>query len=86
MSVDKLAIAKQAATIIAGAGVSKCVNDIVVNNTTIETGADSAKVWVGSLVLGSMIAKAGSEHVAERFDSIVSVVRSARDKRAGTAE
>ena len=67
---NKFAIAKMAINFAAGAGVSKVVNDIIQNNTTVETTADAAKVWTGSIVIGSMAADAGSKHVSAKVDAI----------------
>lgn len=68
---NKLEIAKTAINIIAGAGVSKVAHDIIKNNTTTDTTADAAKVFAGSLVIGSMAADAASKHVSSKIDAIV---------------
>jgi hypothetical protein len=68
---DKLRIAKAITKIIAGIGVSKVVNDIITNNTTVENVGDAAKVWAGSIVIGSMVAANASEHVDTKFDAVV---------------
>jgi hypothetical protein len=65
-----LAMAKLAINIVAGLGVSKVVNDIITNNTTIETTGDAIRVWAGSLVIGSMAAEAGSKHVNAKVDQL----------------
>lgn len=67
----KLALAKMAINLIAGAGVSKVVNDVIRNNTTLETPRDVAEVWVGSVVIGSMVADAGQKHVNAKLDKAV---------------
>lgn len=67
---DKIAIAKLVINLAAGAGVSKVVNDIISNNTTVETTADAVKVWTGSIVIGSMAADAGSKHVNAKVDQV----------------
>lgn len=67
---DKFAIAKLVINLAAGAGVSKVVNDIISNNTTVETTADAVKVWTGSIVIGSMAADAGSKHVNAKVDQV----------------
>lgn len=68
---DKLPLIKLAAHLVASVGVSKVVNDIISNNTRIETTADAVKVWTGSVVIGSMIAENASNHVSNRIDSVV---------------
>lgn len=67
---DKLAIAKLVINFTAGAGVSKVINDIIRNNTTVETTQDAFKVWTGSIVIGSMAADAGSKHVNTKIDAV----------------
>jgi hypothetical protein len=67
---DKVAIAKLVVNFTAGAGVSKIVNDIIKNNTTVESTTDAVKVWAGSIVIGSMAADAGSKHVNAKMDAI----------------
>jgi hypothetical protein len=67
---NKLAIAKLVVNFAAGAGVSKVVNDIIRNNTTVETTNDTFKVWAGSVVIGSMAADAGSRHVNAKIDAV----------------
>jgi hypothetical protein len=61
--MSKLAIAKLAINVVTGVGVSKVVNDIIKNNVSIITNGDRIKVAVGSLVIGSMVAEAASNHV-----------------------
>lgn len=61
---------KFAVQIIAGLGVSKIVNDIISNNTTVVTTVDQVRVAVGSLVIGSMVADTLAKHVDTRVDEI----------------
>ncbi len=68
MISNKITAVKTVVNIIAGAGVSKIVNDIITNNTITGTTADTAKVWVGSVVLGSMVAERVSDHVNAKID------------------
>lgn len=70
---DKIKLAKMAVRIVTTVGVSKVVHDIIQNNTTVETGADSAKVWVGSYILGSMITEKARENTSQKFDDIVAL-------------
>jgi hypothetical protein len=55
------------AQIVASVGVSKVVNDIITNNTVVTTTMDAVRVWAGSLVIGSMVADAASQHVDKRI-------------------
>lgn len=65
----KLSTVKFVTNIVTGAGVSKVVNDVIRNNTTVETTTDAVKVGIGSVVLGSMIADKATEHVFAKIDA-----------------
>lgn len=70
MTSKKLDYAKLAVKWICGAGTSKVVHDIIENNTTNESTLDTAKIWIGSGVLGMMIAERVSEFTDSKFDEI----------------
>lgn len=75
---EKIKIAKFVAQIATTVGVSKVVRDIITLNTTVETSADAAKVAIGSLVIGGMVAEHAHEHVNSRIDGAVSWYESRR--------
>lgn len=56
---------------VASLGVSKVINDIIVNNTNVVTTADAVRVWTGAIVIGSMIADQASKHVDERVTAVI---------------
>lgn len=58
------------AQLVGSIGVSKVVNDIIVNNTTIATTTDAVRVWAGSIVIGSMIADQASTHINDRITEV----------------
>jgi vancomycin permeability regulator SanA len=66
---NALVITKLAINVVAAAGVSKVVNDIIVNNTNVATPIDAIKVATGSIVLGSLVANHASKHVNDRIDA-----------------
>jgi hypothetical protein len=68
---DKLPLVKLVVHVVASTGVTKVLNDVIRNNTTIETKLDAVKVWTGALVLGSMISEHASNHVNNRIDSVI---------------
>jgi len=55
----------------ASIGVSKVVNDIIRNNTTVLTTADAIRVWTGSIVIGSMVADVAAKHVDQRVTEVI---------------
>lgn len=65
---NKVALARLAVHLVGAAGVSKVVNDIISNNTSIETTADAVKVWAGAIVIGSMVAEQAQKHVDTRMN------------------
>lgn len=64
-------VVRLAAQLFASVGVSKVVNDIIKNNTTIVTTTDAVRVWAGSLVIGSMIADNAAKHVNDRVTEVL---------------
>jgi hypothetical protein len=65
-----LKVANVAVQVVAGLGVSKVINDVIVNNTNVITQADAVKVAAGSLVLGSMVVDASTAHVNDRITAL----------------
>lgn len=81
MFSDKtLVYTKLAVNIVSGMGVTKIVNDIINNNTVSETTFDVVKVWIGSAVIGSMIADHGSKHVDAKIDNIAAWLTEAKEE------
>jgi F0F1-type ATP synthase beta subunit len=68
--MSKARIAKLAVKYAAGLGVSKVINDIISNNTTVDNTEDQIKVAVGSLVLGSIVMDHASEHVDAKLQKV----------------
>lgn len=77
--MSKLSVAKYAINIITGIGVSKIVNDAIKMNTNVENTEDSIKVFVGSVVVGSMVADRASGHVNDKVDAVVEWWNSRKD-------
>jgi hypothetical protein len=68
LTFEQIKLIKAAANIATVLSVTKVTRDIIANNTVIETGFDQARVWIGSFVIGGMIAEQASEHVDKRID------------------
>jgi hypothetical protein len=58
------------AQVAASVGVSKVVNDVIRNNTQVLTTSDALRVWMGSVVIGSMVADNAAKHVDARVTEI----------------
>jgi hypothetical protein len=81
---DKLPMFRLATQLVASIGVSKVINDIITNNTRVETAADAVKVWTGSIVIGSMIAEQAVNHVNSRIDQASAWLKSREAENATT--
>lgn len=68
---DKLFIAKMIVRTVVGVSTSKVAHDIIVNNTTVETGADAAKVWVGGIVIGAIVTEHAKEFTETKIDNAI---------------
>jgi hypothetical protein len=73
--VSGLTVAKLAVNIVSSLGVSKILNDVIKNNTTIETVVDKILVHSGSLVLGTMVVSKASDHVNATIDGAINKIR-----------
>lgn len=62
-------VARLVAGLAAGVGTSHVIKKIVLNNVTIETGVDAAKVWIGRVVLQGMISDLAVKYVNDQFDT-----------------
>jgi hypothetical protein len=66
-----LPVAKLAAQLVTGLGVSKIVAGIVKNNVAIVTTAEKVMVHAGSAVLGSMLVEQSSNHIERMTNEVV---------------
>jgi hypothetical protein len=61
--LSALPLARMAAQVVAGLGVSKIVTDIVKNNVVIATPLQRVTVGAGSFVLGSIALEQSAQHI-----------------------
>jgi hypothetical protein len=71
--MTKLDFVKLVINVAAGIGVSKVTNDVISNNVNVDSTGDQIKVAIGSVVIGSMIAEAASDHVNARIDQVARI-------------
>jgi hypothetical protein len=62
--------------------VTKVVNDIITNNTDVETTVDSAKVAIGSVVIGMMAADAAKDYVHPKIDAVAEFFTSRKEAQS----
>lgn len=60
--------------------VSKVVNDVIRNNTTVVTTADALKVWTGSMIIGGVIVDHSMTHFNDQIDNVIAWFNSAKNK------
>lgn len=70
MVSSSLPIGRLAVQIVSTVGVSKVVNDIIVNNTNVQTTLDAIKVWTGSLVIGAVVVETTSNYVDAKMTQL----------------
>jgi len=62
-------LARMIAGLATGIGTSHVVKSVILNNVTINTTADAAKVWIGRLVIQGMVADLGVKYINQQFDT-----------------
>jgi hypothetical protein len=67
--------------VVTGLGVSKVVSDIITNNTTIITAADQVRVYVGSAVIGAMVAEHTGDFIDDTVDKGVTSYNAVKDRQ-----
>lgn len=72
---NKLDIVKFAIGMTAKVGVSKVIYDIIDNNTTVETAADSVKVTIGSAVLATIVVDHTLDYLNDKVDSVADLFK-----------
>lgn len=68
--MDLFNVAKIATHIVTSFGVTKVLNDVIKNNTTVVTTTDKVLVKVGSFVLSSMVLDSASKRVTKMLDGL----------------
>lgn len=67
----KFMLPRLAVQLIGTVGVTKIANDIIAKHVVIQSTADVVKTWVGSIVIGSMVAEHTSNHLSEKVDAVI---------------
>lgn len=68
---DSVKLARLVVQVASTLGVSKVIADVISNNTTVLTPADTVRVWTGSIVLGSMLCDQAMKHVDVQFNRVL---------------
>lgn len=82
--MEKLRIAKLVINFTVGSSASYCVRNVICAAAEPESIEDTIKLTVGSIAIGSLVAKHTSEHVDQVVDSTVEAWQNFRAKDAAT--
>lgn len=72
--MNKIALAKNAVSLIVGTGTAKIVSSIISNNTNPENVVDKVTMTSASLVLGAMVADVTKRYTDAKIDQIATFV------------
>jgi len=61
--------------LLATAGTSKIVNDVITNNTNVVTNVDAIRVWAGKVVIGMIAIDLVSAKVNEKWDAAADMMK-----------
>lgn len=61
--------------LLATAGTSKIVNDVITNNTNVVTNVDAIRVWAGKVVIGMIAIDLVSAKVNEKWDAAADMLK-----------
>jgi hypothetical protein len=61
--------------LLATAGTSKIINDVITNNTNVVTTTDAVRVWAGKVVIGMIAMDFVSAKVHEKWDSAADALK-----------
>lgn len=78
--MDGVAVAKLTVNLVSSLGVSKIIGDVIKNNTTVETVADTILVKAGTLVLGTMVVSKAADHVNATMDGVINKIRQSKEE------
>lgn len=72
--MNKIALAKNAVSLIVGTGTAKIVSSIISNNTNQENVVDKVTMTSASLVLGAMVADVTKRYTDAKIEQIAAFV------------
>lgn len=81
-NLNKIRTAKFVARNVVATSVSFCVASVIQQNVAIDKPADKAKLAIGSMALGAMVADKSREYVDNTIDAIVQQWNEIKEKDA----
>lgn len=72
--MNKIALVKNAVSLIVGTGTAKIVSSIISNNTNQENVVDKVTMTSASLVLGAMVADVTKRYTDAKIDQLAAFV------------
>lgn len=78
--MNKLALAKTAINLVAGAGVGKIVKDVIAHHSSPESTYDKVVLYAGSAVIAMAAKDASKSYVNAKIDETVELRKRMQDK------
>lgn len=73
--LNGVTLVRAGVSILASAGTSKIVNDVIQNNVNVVTTTDAIRVWAGKVVIGMIAIDLVSARVNEKMDAVADALR-----------
>jgi hypothetical protein len=73
--LNGVTLVRAGVSILASAGTSKIVNDVIQNNVNVVTTTDAVRVWAGKVVLGMIAIDLVSARVNAKMDGVADALR-----------
>ena len=83
--MDKLDIVKKVCGVVVGAGTGILVREVLSNNTSPKNWHETARVAVGSFVIGSIVAEAAKRWTDQQIDKIATAITEYQESKFETA-
>jgi hypothetical protein len=73
--MNGVTLVRAGVSLLASAGTSKVVNDVIQNNVNVVTTTDAIRVWAGKVVIGMIAIDFVSERVNAKWDAAANALR-----------
>ena len=73
--LNTVTLVRAGVNLLASAGTSKVVNDVITNNVNVVTTTDAIRVWAGKVVIGMIAIDIVSAKVNEKWDAAADMLK-----------
>jgi hypothetical protein len=88
--MNGVTLVRAGVSLLASAGTSKVVNDVITNNVNVVTTTDAIRVWAGKVVIGMIAIDFVSDRINAKWDAAAKAMHGKEVKvtvhREGEAE